>query len=88
MAGKKRNVEFVDNPTLEQFSMMVENHDPTYEWCEDESFRDKESRKAEIIGRARDFVGEEAAVKIWNDAMRKKIVPSFVDEFTWSKKPR
>ena len=24
MAGKKRNVEFVENPTLEQFSMMVE----------------------------------------------------------------
>jgi hypothetical protein len=82
--AKKKFVEFVENPTPEQFSMMVEAHDPTYSWSDDPVFRERESNKAQIIERAKEFLGDEA-VRIWNEAMRRKIVPSFLDEFVWSK---
>jgi len=69
--------------TPELFERMVEEHDPAYLWSENDlHIRIEREREAEII-KARKIIGDAAAVPIWNQAMRRKIVPSFVQEYLW-----
>jgi hypothetical protein len=69
--------------TPELFQRMVEEHDPAYLWSENDTHIERErQREAEII-KARKIIGDTAAVPIWNQAMRRKVVPSFVEEYLW-----
>jgi len=69
--------------TPELFQRMVEEHDPAYLWSENDTHIERErQREAEII-KARKIIGDAAAVLIWNQAIHKKIVPSFVEGYLW-----
>ena len=80
----RKRVEFVENPSVDQFVLMVESHDPTHIWSENDIEVEEGQRMRGIIDKARDFLGDEVAVRVWNSMVRRKIVPSMVDEFLWS----
>lgn len=69
--------------TPEFFVQMVNDHDPTYLWSENQRHIEIERKREEEIAKARLILGDQHAVPIWNQAMRKKIVPSFVEEYLW-----
>ncbi|NCA17733.1 MAG: hypothetical protein EBS90_11930 [Betaproteobacteria bacterium] len=69
--------------TPELFQRMVDEHDPVYLWSENDAHIQNERHKEAEIEKARKIIGDEAAVPIWNQAMRRKIVPSFVEEYLW-----
>jgi len=69
--------------TPELFERMVEEHDPTYLWSENDPHIRMEREREQEIAKARKILGDATAVPIWNQAMRKKVVPSFVDEYLW-----
>lgn len=72
-----------ENPTQEEFLLMVEAHDPMYSWSRDPDAEERGEWERAWIDAVRDCVGDETAVPIWNRAMRRKVVPSLVDEFLW-----
>lgn len=67
----------------EDFREMVEKHDPTYLWSKDPRHIETEARRKREIDRARKILGDQISVPIWNQAIRRKIVPSFLDEHLW-----
>jgi hypothetical protein len=69
--------------TPELFQRMVEDHDPAYLWSKDPEHIEKERQREAEIAKARKIIGDAAAVPIWNQAMRRKIVPSFVEDYLW-----
>lgn len=69
--------------TPELFEKMVEEHDPTYLWSENDQYIRMEREREHEIAKARMILGDATAVPIWNQAMRKKVVPSFVEEYLW-----
>ena len=69
--------------TPELFQRMVEEHDPAYLWSRDPSHIERERQREAEIAKARRIIGYATAAPIWNRAMRKKIVPSFVEEYLW-----
>lgn len=84
--GPKRGFrppEDPENPTQEEFVLMVEAHDPTYVWSRNPSERERGEWERAWIDAARDRMGDEASVAIWNRALRRKVVPSMVEEFLW-----
>lgn len=71
--------------TPEFFEKMVEDHDPTYLWSKNQNYIEIEKNKEKEIIKARQILGDEICVPIWNGLMRKKVVPSFVYEYLWTK---
>lgn len=69
--------------TPELFRKMVEEHDPTYLWSKNQTHIEMEREREFEIDKARKIIGEKEAVTIWNQVMRKKIVPSFVEQYLW-----
>lgn len=72
------------NPTLEEFSLMVECHDPTWVWSRDPDERAKGESERRIIEAARRAIGNRRAVDIWNRSMHKKVVPAMLCDFLWT----
>ena len=69
--------------TPELFQRMVEEHDPAYLWSENDLHIKIEQERQAEIARARKMLGDETSVPIWNQAIHKKIVPSFVEGYLW-----
>lgn len=72
-----------DRPTADEFVRMVESHDPTYVWSTDPAERERGEWERSRIDHSREIIGDEVAVIIWNRAMRRKVVPSMIEEFLW-----
>jgi hypothetical protein len=87
--GRKAKARFFQtprdpsNPTVEEFTSMVELHDPTHVWSRDEAEREMGAEERRLIDRARLALGDETTVPIWNRAMRRKVVPSMLVDFLW-----
>jgi hypothetical protein len=71
--------------TPELFAQMVEDHDPTYLWSDNQRHIEIERKREDQIIKARLIIGDQHAVPIWNQIIRKKVVPSFVDQYLWSR---
>ena len=71
------------NPTIEEFSRMVECHDPTHVWSRDEAVRAAGAEERKIIDRVRRILGDATTVPIWNRSIYSKVVPAMMDEFLW-----
>jgi hypothetical protein len=76
------------NPTIEEFSSMVESHDPTWIWSQDPDERERGEFERRAIDAARRQLGDEKAVGIWNRSMHRKVVPAMLHEFLWTSKRR
>lgn len=76
------------NVTPELFQRMVDEHDPTYLWSENHRHIEIERQREAEIAKARNIIGDATAVPIWNQAVRKKVVPSFVEEYLWKIEPK
>lgn len=86
--SKKKKIITADGEiTPELFQMMVEDHDPTYLWSENQLHIEAERQKEEDILKARNILGDQTAVPLWNQLMRKKVVPSFVKDYLWNVRP-
>jgi len=86
MRTRKVKILKVDeNINQQTFKKMVEDHDPTYLWSKNQNHIEIEKNKEEEILKARNILGDEICVPIWNGLMRKKVVPSFVHEYIWEK---
>lgn len=70
-------------PTLDEFARMVERHDPTYIWSRNKTEREAGEHERRMIDRVREILGDELVVPVWNRAMRKKVVPSMIEDFLW-----
>ena len=70
--------------TPELFHRMVKEPDPAYLWSDNDTHIERERQREAEIFKARNIIGDAAAVPIWNQAIRKKVVPSFVDEYLWT----
>lgn len=84
---KSDKVILAEDVTPELFEKMVEQHDPTYLWSNDQEYIEKELEREREIAKARDILGDETAVPIWNSLMNKKVVPSFLEEHLWHFRP-
>jgi hypothetical protein len=84
---KKRIIRADGEITPELFQMMVEDYDPTYLWSENQLHIENERKKEEEILKARNILGDQTSVPIWNQLMRKKVVPSFVKDYLWNIRP-
>jgi len=85
--GKKKSFQpprDPKKPTIEEFVLMVEIHDPTYQWSRDEAEREKREQERRTIDETRKILGDQIAVSVWNRAMHKKIVPSLLSDFLWT----
>lgn len=74
--------------TAEIFQKMVEEHDPTYMWSQNKAHIETEKEREVEIAKARGIIGDSVAIPIWNQTMRRKIVPAFVEEYLWSASPK
>lgn len=72
-----------ENPTQEEFLLMVEAHDPTHVWSRSHADRERGEWERSVIDMVRDRVGDSFAVPAWNRAMHRKVVPAMVEEFLW-----
>lgn len=72
------------SPTVEEFSLMVESHDPTWVWSRDPEERAKGETERRIIEASRKVIGDQKAVEIWNRSMHKKVVPAMLLDFLWT----
>jgi hypothetical protein len=80
---KSDEVIRAEGVTPELFEKMVEQHDPTYLWSNDQGHIEKELDREREIAKARDILGDETAVPIWNNLMKRKVVPSFIEDHLW-----
>lgn len=88
MGRKAKSVVFESprnpsRPTVEEFYRMVESHDPTYVWSFDAEVRAAGTEERRVVNSARLALGDELAVPIWNRMLRRKVVPSMIEEFLW-----
>lgn len=88
MKKKPRKADFCpprdpERPTLEEFSRMVEAHDPTHVWSRNPEEKERGAAERMEIDRARLVLGDGATVPVWNRAMHRKVVPSMLGEFLW-----
>lgn len=81
---KIKKIIRAEGVTPQLFQKMTEDHDPTYLWSQNPAHMEREKEKEKEILKARKILGDQVAVPIWNQTMRKKVVPSFVENYLWS----
>ena len=84
---KSKKKIITGKPTPELFQMMVEDHDPTYLWSKNDAHIKAEKIKEKEILKIKTLLGDQITVPIWNQIIRKKVVPSFVSEYLWNIQP-
>ena len=88
----KNYLKETEGPSLEAFKKLVDRHDLTYSYSDDGNAwrRGDASMKAirdmKLALIKEDPANEEKCIKIWNDAVDKKIAASSREDWYWSKK--
>ena len=72
------------NTNIEDFKKAVEAHDLTFMYSDDYSAYTRGNNSLSRIKHMASQLPKEEALKIWNEAVEKKVVESVWDEFKWT----
>lgn len=71
------------NEQLKHFKKLVDQHDLTYNYSDDGSVWRRGQDERDKITQLADHLPRDQVVKIWNDAVDRKIKPGMGEHFKW-----